>query len=341
LINKESVVLYRLARGFLFCLPAELSHNLTLWLLDRLPKKLFGAPPKGKAKQVMGLTFPNAVGLAAGLDKNADHLNGLAKLGFGFIEVGTVTPKPQPGNAKPRLFRLKKQRAIINRFGFNSKGVAHMVEQLKQRRFDGVLGVNIGKNATTPNDRAVDDYLYCLERVYPYADYIMVNISSPNTKDLRQLQSHQALYQLLQALKSAQLRLAAESDRYVPLCVKIAPDLDEEQVRGIAEVLLVCQIDAVCATNTTITRPDEQEPLFLQTGGLSGAPLTEQANKVLVQLRDALAGRMPIIGVGGIMNAMDAVDKAQSGADLVQVYSGLIYQGPKLVHDAIKALANR
>ena len=336
--------MYSLARKVLFTLSGETAHQLALEGLDAAARlhliKPFVDQPVHAPVEVMGLTFPNAVGLAAGLDKNADHLAGLGQLGFGFIEVGTVTPRPQPGNPKPRLFRLPEQEAIINRMGFNNKGVEHLIAQVKKQRFDGVLGINLGKNLTTSVEQAVDDYLLGLEAVYPWADYVTVNISSPNTPGLRSLQYGEALMALLQPLKEAQARLADQHQRYVPLVVKVAPDMDEDELNSVAKTLRDLKLDGVIATNTTL---DKSAVAGLrhgeEAGGLSGRPLTEKACVLTKQLAQALEGELPIIGVGGISSAEDAVERIKAGASLIQLYTGFIYQGPKLVQDCAEALA--
>jgi dihydroorotate dehydrogenase len=301
--------------------------------------KLYPAAPVCQPRQVMGITFPNAVGLAAGLDKNGAVIDGMAALGFGFIEIGTITPRPQPGNPKPRLFRVKEAQGIINRFGFNNLGVDNLIENVKTANYKGVLGINIGKNFDTPNERAVDDYLICMRKVYAFASYITVNISSPNTKNLRALQEKEALSDLLATLKQEQLKLAQTHGRYVPVALKIAPDLEHEQVNEIADLLVAHNIDAVIATNTTLARDMVQGMQNAnETGGLSGAPVREKSTLVIQQLSQRLQGALPIIGVGGILSGADAVEKIAAGASLVQVYSGLIYKGPKLVHDICKSL---
>jgi len=293
----------------------------------------------------MGIRFPNPVGLAAGLDKDGACIDGLAALGFGFIEIGTVTPRAQPGNPKPRMFRLPQANALINRMGFNNGGVDAFVRNVQASRFyqdkQGVLGLNIGKNADTPIERANDDYLTCLEKVYPFADYVTVNISSPNTKNLRQLQQASELGALLYALKQAQRSLADRHGRYVPIALKIAPDLDAEQITSIADSLLQHQIDAVIATNTTITRDAVQGLAHAdEAGGLSGAPVLPLSNRVVSALRAELGDTIPIIGVGGILSGADAQAKMLAGASLVQVYTGLIYRGPALVSECVQALAS-
>jgi dihydroorotate dehydrogenase len=334
--------IYSLTRPLLFQLDPECSHDLTLKSLNCLGQsaaKLFPKPARCQARQVMGLTFPNPVGLAAGLDKNGAYIDGLAALGFGFIEVGTVTPRPQPGNPKPRLFRIKEAEGIINRFGFNNLGVDNLIENVKRAKYQGILGINIGKNFDTPNEHAMEDYLICLRKVYPYASYIVVNISSPNTKNLRQLQEREALAGLLAALKTEQAKLAETHGRYVPIALKIAPDLEPEQVREIAVLLLEYKMDAVIATNTTLSRETVAGlPHADEAGGLSGAPVKPKSTLIIRQLAEHLRGKIPIIGVGGILSGEDARDKIEAGASLVQVYSGLIYRGPKLVADVCKVL---
>lgn len=326
---------YALIRTLLFLLPAEFSHHLSLTLLKclhrckLLPQRHYHAPVS-----VMGIEFENPVGLAAGLDKNGDYIDTLAALGFGFIEVGTVTPRPQDGNPKPRLFRLPKAQAIINRMGFNNKGVDHLIEQVKKSHYRGVLGINIGKNYNTPIDKAVDDYLHCLRKVYPYASYITVNISSPNTANLRTLQQGDDFSTLLQALKQEQQLLQDHFERYVPIAIKIAPDLTETEVEQMAKALLQHQLDAVIATNTTINKEsvthlkhgDEQ-------GGLSGRPVTQTATDIIGRLHTILGEQIPIIGVGGIFSADDAKAKFDAGAKLVQLYTGFVYCGPNLIRE--------
>ena len=334
---------YSLIKPLIFQFDAETTHDLTLKSLKYAEKtgllKLYPAAPVCQPRQVMGITFPNAVGLAAGLDKNGAVIDGMAGLGFGFIEIGTVTPRPQSGNPKPRLFRVKEAQGIINRFGFNNLGVDNLIDNVKAANYKGVLGINIGKNFDTPNERAVDDYLICMRKVYAYASYITVNISSPNTKNLRALQEKEALSDLLATLKQEQLNLAQTHGRYVPVALKIAPDLELEQVNEIADLLLAHKIDAVIATNTTLARDRVQGMQNgNETGGLSGAPVREKSTQVIQQLSQRLQGALPIIGVGGILSGADAVEKIAAGASLVQVYSGLIYKGPKLVHDICRSL---
>ncbi len=294
-------------------------------------------------REVMGLTFPNPVGLAAGLDKNGSCIDGLASLGFGFLELGTVTPKPQSGNPKPRMFRIPKAEGLINRMGFNNEGVDVLVENVKKSRFHqekkGILGLNIGKNAITPIENAVDDYLICLEKVYPVADYIAINISSPNTKNLRQLQGESELDNLLSQLKGTQSRLSDRYARYVPLALKIAPDIDDNQVKNIADALIRHRIDGVIATNTTITRDAVKDlPHAREAGGLSGAPVRDVSTHVIRLLKQELGEALPIIGVGGILSGEDAKEKMQAGASLVQVLTGMIYSGPGLVRECVQAL---
>ena len=335
--------MYQLARKALFLLPTETSHHLSLnaialssrlGLLKCLPK------PEARPVEAMGLTFPNPVGLAAGLDKNGDYFDALSELGFGFVEIGTITPRPQPGNPQPRLFRLPEYQAIINRMGFNNLGVDHLVAKVRERQFKGVLGINIGKNFDTPVEKASDDYRLCMEKVYDYADYIAVNISSPNTPGLRDLQHAEQLSELLATLKQTQTRLADEQGRYVPLALKIAPDLDDEQIADMARQLIKHGIDGVIATNTTLSRePVKRSPLAGEQGGLSGWPVRERATEVVGKLAKELDGALPIIGVGGIASGADACDKVNAGASLVQVYTGFIYRGPALISEASEDLA--
>ena len=334
---------YPLIRPLLFTLDAERAHELTLHLLAAGDKLGIGsaAPVNGAAVEVMGLQFPNRVGLAAGLDKNGTAVDGLGRLGFGFLEVGTVTPRPQPGNPKPRLFRLPEQQAIINRMGFNNAGIDALLERLSSVRYRGILGINIGKNFDTPIENAVDDYLVCLDKAYPRASYVTVNISSPNTKNLRQLQGASELDALLGSLKARQTALAERHGKYVPLVLKIAPDLDPEQIINIADALKRHRIDAVIATNTTLGREGvESSPLAAEAGGLSGSPLFEKSTGVIRGLARALAGELPIIAAGGITSGARARAKIDAGASLVQIYSGLIYRGPELVSECIEATNN-
>ena len=335
--------IYSLASPLLFQFDAETIHDFTLKSLNTAERlgalSLYPTPPVCQSRQVMGITFPNPVGLAAGLDKNAAVIDAMVALGFGFIEVGTVTPRPQPGNPKPRLFRLKEAQGIVNRFGFNNLGVDHLIENVKAAKYKGVLGINIGKNFDTPMENAVDDYLICMQKVYAHATYITVNISSPNTKNLRALQEKEALAHLLATLKLEQTKLANQHGKYVPITLKIAPDLEFEQINEIADLLMEHNIDGVIATNTTLDRDRVQGIEHAEeAGGLSGAPVRKKSTLVIQQLSQRLQGAVPIIGVGGILSGADAVEKITAGAELVQVYSGLIYKGPKLVHDICKSL---
>jgi dihydroorotate dehydrogenase len=336
---------YALARPFLFGLEPEAAHELTLGALARLQgtplQWTFGNAFIADPVELAGLRFPNRVGLAAGLDKNARCIDALGAMGFGFVEVGTVTPKAQPGNPKPRMFRLPQANALINRLGFNNEGLDAFVANVQRSSFRSggrLLGLNIGKNAATPIENATDDYVTCLAGVYPHADYVTVNISSPNTKNLRALQSDEALDALLSAIAARREELARQHGRRVPLFVKIAPDLDEAQVDVIAATLKRHGMDGVVATNTTIARDKVAGlPHAQEAGGLSGAPVLEASNRVIAQLRAALGSGYPIIGVGGVLGARDALAKLQAGADVVQVYTGLIYRGPALVDEIARA----
>lgn len=334
--------MYYLARPALFGIDPERAHHLTLTGLQRtapLVRRLYGERVPDDSRTVMGLRFPNPVGLAAGLDKDGTCIEGLAALGFGFLEVGTVTPRPQPGNPRPRLFRLPAHRALINRMGFNNQGADALVQRLQDTHFHGLIGVNIGKNFDTPLARAVEDYRHCLARVYPYADYVTVNISSPNTTGLRELQGGDSLGDLLATLKADQARLADAHGRYVPLAVKIAPDLTPAELDHVAGSVTTHDIDAVIATNTTTDRSaiagtrhaDEQ-------GGLSGEPLRDISTRIIADIAGRLAGEVPIIGVGGVLAGSDARAKIEAGASLVQIYSGLIYRGPALVRECVTAM---
>jgi dihydroorotate dehydrogenase len=341
-----SLNLYPLARAFLFNLDPEAAHDLTLnqlaqtqnTFLDRAYRQPWIADPI----QLAGLNFPNRVGMAAGLDKNARCIDGLGAMGFGFVEVGTVTPLAQPGNEKPRIFRLPEAKALINRLGFNNQGLDAFVSNVKKSRFRSqgrLLGLNIGKNAATPIERATDDYLIGLSGVYEHADYVTVNISSPNTKNLRSLQTDEALDQLLSALNERKLALADQYQKRVPVFLKIAPDLDDDQLAVIAASLLKHQMDGVIATNTTLSRDAVKGMQHGdEAGGLSGAPVLAGSNRVIRLLRQHLGAQFPIIGVGGILSGYDAVSKIEAGADVVQIYTGLIYKGPALVHEVAKAL---
>jgi dihydroorotate dehydrogenase len=342
-------LLYALGRPLLFSLNPEAAHNITLPALRSaaaLGLTSLLAKPQPDPRTVMGLSFPNPVGLAAGLDKDGAYIDGLAALGFGFIEVGTVTPLAQAGNPKPRIFRLPAKKAVINRMGFNNGGVDAFVRNVQGSRFYqdklGVLGLNIGKNAATPIENAVDDYLICLEKVYPYASYVTVNISSPNTKNLRQLQGGSELDALLGKLKDAQLRLADQHGRYVPLALKIAPDVVGEQIKEISGALLRHKIDGVIATNTTLDhRAVDRLKHGMETGGVSGQPVFDLSNIVIRALKAELGGEIPIIGVGGILRGEDAAEKIKLGASLVQLYTGLIYRGPGLINECAKALRTK
>lgn len=330
---------YSLARAALFQLEPETAHHVALgslrWaermgLLQRWPQ------PPSHPVSMLGLTFPNPVGLSAGLDKNGDYIDALAALGFGFIEIGTTTPRPQPGNAQPRMFRLPAAHAIINRLGFNNDGVDALVRNVQRAKFAGILGINIGKNADTPVEQAADDYLICLEKVYAYASYITVNISSPNTQGLRSLQNEAALSQLLAVLKARQLELAEQHGKYVPLLVKVAPDLSLLDVESMAAVFIAQGIDGVIATNTTIERQAVAGLQFAdEIGGLSGRPVRESATRVLREFHTALNGKLPVIGVGGIANADSAAEKISAGASLLQIYTGFIYEGPDVITQAV------
>lgn len=331
-------------RPLLFSLDPETAHHVTLNALQAAHRlgltSLFAKQPAATPRTVMRLDFPNPVGLAAGLDKNGAYIDALAGLGFGFIEVGTVTPRPQSGNPKPRLFRLPQANAIINRMGFNNDGVDRLIENVQRADYRGILGINIGKNADTPIENAADDYLICLRKVYVHASYVTVNISSPNTKNLRQLQDEDALNNLLAQLKAEQQKLADKHGKYVPIALKIAPDLEGEQIAQIAHLLMQHRMDGVIATNTTLSRAGvENLPHGTETGGMSGAPVREKSTAVIRQLAAELQGVLPIIGVGGILSGADAAEKINAGAALVQIYSGLIYRGPELVGEAINALA--
>ena len=339
--------MYGLARPFLFALDAERAHGLGLSALEALHRtrlqRLLAGRPRPFPTRALGLTFPNPVGLAAGLDKNGEHIDALLALGFGFVEIGTVTPRAQPGNQKPRMFRLPEHRAIINRLGFNNAGVDALVRNVERaRRGGGLLGINIGKNKDTPNASAHVDYLHCLERVYPLADYVTVNISSPNTAGLRELQEEQALRQLVGTLRDAQERLAARHGRRVPLLVKVAPDLSDEDIDAAARVLGDLGVDGVIATNTTVSRIAVQEHRHAhESGGLSGEPLMNKSTAVLRMLRTRLPESIPLVGVGGILSGADAAKKTAAGAQLVQVYTGLVYRGPELVGECVEAIRRR
>ncbi|WP_090726795.1 quinone-dependent dihydroorotate dehydrogenase [Neptunomonas qingdaonensis] len=336
-------MLYTLAKSLMFSMDAERSHEIALNAMNvsaalGLPA-LMGAEKLEVPTEVMGIRFPNPVGLAAGLDKNGSAIDGLAAMGFGFIEVGTVTPRPQLGNPKPRLFRIPEHNAIINRMGFNNLGVDALLANVDRARYKGVLGINIGKNKDTTNEHANDDYLYCLRKVYSRASYVAINISSPNTPGLRTLQFGDSLNTLLESLKNEQAKQANLHDRYVPIAVKIAPDMTDEEIEMVAESLKTYEMDGVIATNTTLSREGvEDSVLQREAGGLSGAPVRNKSTKVIRSLSKALDGALPIIGVGGITEGFDAAEKIEAGASLVQVYSGFIYKGPGLISDSVRAI---
>jgi len=334
-------MLFSLARAALFKLDPEVAHDLTLKSLRTLgpAAALLGAgADNDEAREVFGIRFPNPVGLAAGMDKNGEYIDALAALGFGFIEIGTVTPRPQPGNPRPRVFRLVEEQAIINRLGFNNVGVEQLVKNVGRAAFRGVLGINIGKNFDTPIDRAAEDYVTCLEAVYDAATYVAVNISSPNTKGLRDLQAAPRLDELLGEVMAARARLAGGA-RPKPILVKVAPDLDREQIHAIARLVTRHKVDGLIATNTTISRDAiAGHPLASEQGGLSGKPMFAKSTAVLTQLYAALGGKVPLIGVGGILSGSDAKTKMDAGASLVQVYTGFIYRGPGLIGEARRAL---
>jgi len=336
--------MYSLAKKVLFSLDPEVAHELSMDGLGAAERLHLLQPfidnPILSPVNVMGLSFPNAVGLAAGLDKDAEYFNALGKLGFGFIEVGTVTPLAQPGNPKPRLFRLKNEHAIINRMGFNNKGLGNFVEKVKKRRYKGILGINIGKNKLTPEANALADYEKCLNGVYAHADYIAINISSPNTPGLRNLQFGDNLERLLKGIKKRQLILEEHHQRYVPIAVKIAPDMSDEELKTVADQLVKHHYDGVIATNTTVGRVGVEHSVHNnEAGGLSGAPVKEKSTHVVRVLAEHFQGSMPIIGVGGIMSAGDALEKIEAGASLVQIYTGFIYEGPKLISEAASAIS--
>ncbi len=332
--------MYERLRPLFFALDAENAHRLTLYALDVAERsgltKWIARPPVDFPTRVFGIDFPNPVGLAAGLDKNGEHLDGLAALGFGFVEIGTVTPRPQAGNPKPRLFRLPQHQAIINRMGFNNAGLDALVRNVEQANYRGVLGINIGKNFDTPNDKAIDDYLSCLRRVYPLASYVTVNISSPNTQGLRDLQQAETLRSFLGRLREEQETLASRHGTRKPLLLKIAPDLDNTEMDAMAEVIGSSGLDGLICTNTTLARDRVADsPYVREKGGLSGRPVLEQSNQVLRGMRQRLGTDMPIVGVGGIMEGADAAEKLDAGAQLVQIYTGLIYRGPHLVAECV------
>ncbi|MFD2230738.1 quinone-dependent dihydroorotate dehydrogenase [Alkalimarinus sediminis] len=336
---------YKLLRNLLFQLSPEVAHEASLDLISASERlgllKPFVKLPSADPVEVMGVNFENPVGLAAGLDKNGDHIDGLAALGFGSIEIGTVTPRPQAGNPKPRLFRIAEREAIINRMGFNNLGVDYLVENVKNARFSGVLGINVGKNFDTPVEQASDDYLIGIRKVYPYATYITVNVSSPNTPGLRDLQFGDSLKQLLEAIKEEQQKLCIEHGKRVPIAIKIAPDMESDDVRLVSDAFKQFEVDGVIATNTTISRVGLEGCRYAdEAGGLSGAPLTHASTDVVKALYAELGESIPIIGVGGIVDGASAADKIEAGAKLVQVYSGFIYHGPSLIREAAEAIAS-
>jgi len=337
--------LYKLIQQLLFMLPAEASHNVALtgmrWNHRLGLDKLVAANIIGLAepKELLGLTFPHRVGLAAGLDKSAEYFDALAALGFGFVEVGTLTPRPQDGNPKPRLFRLKQDEAIINRMGFNNRGIEYGVNNLRRKKGERIVGVNIGKNFDTPVEQAADDYRLCMRACYEVADYITVNISSPNTPGLRSLQHGDELRSLLALLKEEQRKLQERHSCYTPMLVKLAPDLTEADIKSTCEQIMQAEMDGIIATNTTLARTGVSDnPLAAEQGGLSGAPLSIQATEVITQIRSEVGPQLPLIGVGGIMSAADAKARLEAGADLLQLYSGFIYHGPELISDILRAI---
>jgi len=338
-------VFYPIARSALFALDPEVAHHVALRSLKKLHQlnlSGFIGSHVSAPRNVMGLDFDNPVGLAAGLDKNGEYIDALAALGFGFIEVGTVTPRAQPGNPKPRMFRLKEHEALINRLGFNNQGLDAFVANVKRAQYKGVLGLNIGKNFDTPIDKAVNDYVTCLQGVFPFASYVTVNISSPNTKGLRDLQAAEQLQKLLSTLKAEQARLAKKHRKHVPLVLKIAPDLDLKAIRDIAALTLENNFEGIIATNTTISRDAVRDhALAGEAGGLSGRPLFSPSTEVLRELVKALKGNIPVIGVGGILSGADAKAKMNAGASLVQIYTGFIYRGPDLIRDAVRAIQGK
>lgn len=335
---------YSLFRPILFLLDPEKAHDLTLSMLNTADKAnllgiSYGCQPLPTT--CMGMQLPNPVGLGAGLDKNGAYIDALAELGFGFIEIGTVTPKPQAGNDKPRLFRIDKAGAVINRMGFNNAGVDTLVKNVMNAKYQGVLGINIGKNATTPNENALDDYIECLNKVYVHASYVTINISSPNTKNLRDLQQKDSLQKLIDGIKNAQAKLASQHGFYVPIAVKVSPDLDSQMITDIASVLKAFEIDGLIATNTTLTRTNVQSyKISGETGGLSGRPLHHKSTEVLTKFKDALGDKVDLIGVGGIDDGDTAVGKIKAGAKAVQLYTGLVYEGPALIRACVQSIGN-
>lgn len=338
------LVIYPALRRLLFTLPAERSHDLALSAIKKTPtpvlRSLAATVTADTSRTVMGINFPNAVGLAAGLDKNADYYSKLAEFGFGFVEVGTITPRSQPGNDKPRMFRLREDNAVINRMGFNNKGVDYLANQVRSTRFAGILGINIGKNKDTPLDRAHEDYQQCMQQVYALADYITVNISSPNTPGLRDLQVGEATRKLLTEVKATQHSLADKHGRYVPIAVKVAPDMAEQDITDFCDTARELAIDAIIATNTTLSRPNLTSAHANETGGLSGKPVTDKTRDTIKQLAQRLQNEIPIIGCGGIFSGDDALAHLDAGASLVQVYTGFIYRGPALISEIRQSINN-
>lgn len=331
-----------IGRKFLQKLPAETAHDLSIKLLNSPASNLVAYKTIHNPVELFGVKFANPVGLAAGFDKNADAVTGLSKLGFGFIEVGTVTPKPQKGNPKPRLFRLPENQAIINRMGFNNKGVDHLVTKLKCHRPNAIIGINIGKNKTTPNESAVDDYVHCFRKVHELADYVTINISSPNTADLRQLQENESLVKLLKVLKKEQLKAEKQINKYTPIVVKIAPDQDKEATKKMAITIKNSGMDGVICTNTTVDKNNLKKEFHQnETGGLSGKPLLSRSNQIIKIVRSVVGADFPIIGVGGILTEADAMSKITAGANLVQIYTGFIYQGPQLIKSINNSLKDK
>ena len=338
--------MYDLARPFLFILDAERAHALGLAALETAYRTglnpLLARRPKALKTKVFGIEFPNPVGLAAGLDKNGDHIDALMAMGFGFVEIGTVTPKAQEGNPKPRMFRLTDKRAVINRLGFNNAGIDALVRNVERARRNGILGINIGKNKDTPNERAADDYIHCLEKVFSLADYVTVNISSPNTTGLRDLQHEETLRRFIGELRGAQEELASVRGHRTPMLIKIAPDLSDVELDGVASVFNAARVDGVVIGNTTVDRLDiEGHPLAGEAGGLSGAPLYGKSTSALRKLRLRLDDGIPLVGVGGILSGADAVGKITAGASLVQFYTGMIYRGPALIDECVAAIRRR
>ena len=338
-------MIYRIIRKFLFILEPELAHNLVFKFLKILNfigiLDFFRPKYKVSHKKVFNITFKNPIGVAAGLDKNAEYINIFDKLGFGFIEVGTLTPRAQPGNRRPRIFRLINEKAIINRFGFNNVGIDQALINIKKSKYQGVLGINIGKNFDTPTEEAIQDYLICFRKAYKYASYITINISSPNTKNLRELQNKDNFVVLVSQIKNEQSKLTKLHSKYVPFVVKISPDCSNEEIDNICEVLLANNVDGVIATNTTISRDGLNSKFKNEEGGLSGAPLKNKSLDTQKRLYAKLRNKIPIIGVGGIMTAADAKEKFDNGADLIQIYSGFIYHGNNLIHELLEITSQR